>query len=125
MSSFYLSVNFIILQNQNIINIWSVLSLSDPLNFFFNFSLLQPVCSPSFPPGTTLTYLQLALKFAGLAYIPAFTKIYQRTLDWFPGFVFTLSSMFTVLAMIPIRYSFFRLFKITILLCLPGVTVGQ
>lgn len=57
----------------------------------------------SFPPGTTLTCLQLALKFAGLAYIPAFTKIYQRTLDWFPGFVFTLSSIFTVLGMIPIR----------------------
>ncbi|XP_050928788.1 thymic stromal cotransporter homolog isoform X2 [Lates calcarifer] len=52
--------------------------------------------------GTTLTFLQLALKFAGLAYIPAFTKIYQRTLDWFPGFVFTLASIFTVLGMIPI-----------------------
>ncbi|KAF3702211.1 Thymic stromal cotransporter -like protein CE11 Solute carrier family 46 member 2 [Channa argus] len=52
--------------------------------------------------GTILTSLQLALKFAGLAYIPAFTKIYQRTLDWFPGFVFTLSSIITVLAMIPI-----------------------
>ncbi|XP_026194822.1 thymic stromal cotransporter homolog [Anabas testudineus] len=54
--------------------------------------------------GTTLTALQLALKFAGLAYIPAFTKIYQRTLDWFPGFVFTLSSIFTVLAMIPVSF---------------------
>ncbi|XP_038590682.1 thymic stromal cotransporter homolog [Micropterus salmoides] len=57
---------------------------------------------PASSCGTTLTCLQLALKFAGLAYIPAFTKIYQRTLDWFPGFVFTLSSIFTVLGMIPI-----------------------
>lgn len=52
--------------------------------------------------GTTLTSLQLALKFAGLAYIPAFTKIYQATLNWFPGFVFTLASIITVLAMIPV-----------------------
>ncbi|XP_047425166.1 thymic stromal cotransporter homolog isoform X2 [Mugil cephalus] len=52
--------------------------------------------------GTILTCLQVALIFAGLAYIPAFTKIYQGTLDWFPGFVFTLSSAFSVLAMIPI-----------------------
>ncbi|XP_044030474.1 thymic stromal cotransporter homolog [Siniperca chuatsi] len=57
---------------------------------------------PASSCGITLTSLQLALKFAGLAYIPAFTKIYQRTLDWFPGFVFTLSSIFTVLGMIPI-----------------------
>uniref|UniRef100_A0A8C9X7H1 Solute carrier family 46 member 2 n=1 Tax=Sander lucioperca TaxID=283035 RepID=A0A8C9X7H1_SANLU len=59
---------------------------------------------PASSCGTILTSLQLALKFAGLAYIPAFTKIYQRTLDWFPGFVFTLSSVITVLGMIPIRY---------------------
>uniref|UniRef100_A0A8C9X7E9 Solute carrier family 46 member 2 n=1 Tax=Sander lucioperca TaxID=283035 RepID=A0A8C9X7E9_SANLU len=57
---------------------------------------------PASSCGTILTSLQLALKFAGLAYIPAFTKIYQRTLDWFPGFVFTLSSVITVLGMIPI-----------------------
>ncbi|XP_071323001.1 solute carrier family 46 member 2 [Trachinotus anak] len=57
---------------------------------------------PASSCGTTLTSLQLALKFAGLAYIPAFTKIYQGTLDWFPGFVFMLSSIFTVLGMIPI-----------------------
>ncbi|XP_023263022.1 thymic stromal cotransporter homolog [Seriola lalandi dorsalis] len=57
---------------------------------------------PASSCGTTLTSLQLALKFAALAYIPAFTKIYQRTLDWFPGFVFMLSSIFTVLGMIPI-----------------------
>ncbi|KAM9426832.1 solute carrier family 46 member 2 [Pholidichthys leucotaenia] len=62
--------------------------------------LSQQVSASSW--GTTLTALQLALKFAGLAYIPTFTKVYQATLDWFPGFVFTLSSIFTVLAMIPI-----------------------
>ncbi|XP_040914651.1 thymic stromal cotransporter homolog [Toxotes jaculatrix] len=57
---------------------------------------------PASACGTILTVLQLALKFSGLAYIPAFTKIYQTTLDWFPGFVFTLSSIVTVLGMIPI-----------------------
>ncbi|KAE8284915.1 Thymic stromal cotransporter-like protein Solute carrier family 46 member 2 [Larimichthys crocea] len=57
---------------------------------------------PASSCGTTLTSLQLSLKFAGLAYIPAFTKIYQGTLGWFPGFVFTLSSIITVLGMIPI-----------------------
>ncbi|XP_034458335.1 thymic stromal cotransporter homolog [Hippoglossus hippoglossus] len=62
--------------------------------------LSQQVPSSSY--GTTLTSLQLTLKFAGLTYIPAYTKIYQRTLEWFPGFIFTLSSIFTVLGMIPI-----------------------
>ncbi|KAM8828505.1 solute carrier family 46 member 2 [Spinachia spinachia] len=57
---------------------------------------------PASSCGTTLTYLQMAVKLSGLAYIPAFTKIYQRTLDWFPGFVFTLASSITVLGMIPI-----------------------
>ncbi|KAM6975408.1 solute carrier family 46 member 2 [Tautogolabrus adspersus] len=57
---------------------------------------------PASSCGTTLTFLQLALKFTGLAYIPAFTKIYQGTLNWFPGFVFTLASILTVLGMIPI-----------------------
>lgn len=61
-------------------------------------------CLTGFPsPGMTLTLLQLSLKFVGLVYIPAFTLIYQRTLDRFPGFVFMLSSVLTVLAMIPIR----------------------
>ncbi|XP_010769907.1 thymic stromal cotransporter homolog [Notothenia coriiceps] len=57
---------------------------------------------PASSCGTALTSLQLALKFASLAYLPAFTKIYQQTLGWFPGFVFTLSSIITVLGMIPI-----------------------
>ncbi|KAK7895385.1 hypothetical protein WMY93_020710 [Mugilogobius chulae] len=52
--------------------------------------------------GMTLTWLQLFLKFAAAAYIPASTKIYQNTLDWFPGFVFTLSSACSVVAMIPV-----------------------
>ncbi|XP_057674083.1 thymic stromal cotransporter homolog [Corythoichthys intestinalis] len=52
--------------------------------------------------GITLTALQLALRFAALAYIPAFTKLYQRTLGWSPGFVFMLSSILAVLGMIPI-----------------------
>ncbi|XP_054613577.1 thymic stromal cotransporter homolog [Dunckerocampus dactyliophorus] len=52
--------------------------------------------------GITLTTLQLALRVAALAYIPAFTKLYQSTLDWLPGFVFTLSSVLAVLAMVPI-----------------------
>ncbi|KAM3600391.1 uncharacterized protein V6R79_022695 [Siganus canaliculatus] len=57
---------------------------------------------PASSCGVTLTSLQLSLKFAGLAYLPAYTKIYQRTLSWFPGFVFLLSSILTVLAMIPV-----------------------
>lgn len=52
--------------------------------------------------GMTLTLLQLFMKFAAAAHIPASTKIYQSTLNWFPGFVFLLSSVFSVLAMIPI-----------------------
>ncbi|KAM9735309.1 solute carrier family 46 member 2 [Menidia menidia] len=57
---------------------------------------------PASSCGITLTCLQLTLKVAGLAYIPAYTKIYQKTLDWIPGFVFLLSSIITVLGMIPI-----------------------
>ncbi|XP_037547887.1 thymic stromal cotransporter homolog [Nematolebias whitei] len=57
---------------------------------------------PASSCGMMLTLLQITLKFASLSYIPAFTKIYQDTLDWLPGFVFLLSSIFTVLAMIPV-----------------------
>ncbi|KAM3874315.1 solute carrier family 46 member 2 [Diretmus argenteus] len=53
--------------------------------------------------GITLISLQLAFKFASLAYTPCYTRIYQASLDWFPGFVFTLSSIISVLATIPIR----------------------
>ncbi|XP_036832447.1 thymic stromal cotransporter homolog [Oncorhynchus mykiss] len=52
--------------------------------------------------GITLISLQLSFKIASLAYTPIYTKVYQATLDWFPGFVFTLSSIFTVLATIPV-----------------------
>uniref|UniRef100_A0A3Q4BZL8 Uncharacterized protein n=1 Tax=Mola mola TaxID=94237 RepID=A0A3Q4BZL8_MOLML len=60
---------------------------------------------PASSCGITLTSLQLSLKFAGLVYIPTFTKLYQRTLDWLPGFVFLLSSILTVLGMIPVRWA--------------------
>ncbi|XP_041825066.1 thymic stromal cotransporter homolog [Melanotaenia boesemani] len=62
--------------------------------------LSQQVPASSY--GMILTFLQLTLKVAGLAYIPAYTKIYQNTLDWFPGLIFLLSSIVTVLGMIPI-----------------------
>ncbi|XP_029920932.1 thymic stromal cotransporter homolog [Myripristis murdjan] len=52
--------------------------------------------------GVTLLSLQLAFKLAGLAYTPSYTRIYQTSLDWFPGFVFMLSSIITVLGTVPI-----------------------
>ncbi|MEQ2279085.1 hypothetical protein AMECASPLE_005868 [Ameca splendens] len=57
---------------------------------------------PASSCGTALTLLQMTLKLAGVAYIPTFTKIYQNSLNWLPGLVFLLSSIVTVLAMIPI-----------------------
>uniref|UniRef100_A0A3B3TYE6 Solute carrier family 46 member 2 n=1 Tax=Poecilia latipinna TaxID=48699 RepID=A0A3B3TYE6_9TELE len=42
--------------------------------------------------GIALTCLQMTLKVAGIVYIPAFTKIYQNSLTWFPGLVFMISS---------------------------------
>ncbi|XP_042182306.1 thymic stromal cotransporter homolog [Oncorhynchus tshawytscha] len=35
--------------------------------------------------GITLISLQLSFKIASLAYTPIYTKVYQATLDWFPG----------------------------------------
>ncbi|XP_015241757.1 PREDICTED: thymic stromal cotransporter homolog [Cyprinodon variegatus] len=52
--------------------------------------------------GMALTLLEMTLKVAGVAYIPTFTKIYQSSLNWLPGLVFLISSIITVLAMIPI-----------------------
>ncbi|XP_026075071.1 thymic stromal cotransporter homolog isoform X2 [Carassius auratus] len=52
--------------------------------------------------GITFVMLQLSFKIASLVTTPIYTKIYQVTLDTFPGFVFILSSIFTVLSMIPI-----------------------
>ncbi|KAG5834852.1 hypothetical protein ANANG_G00265980 [Anguilla anguilla] len=51
--------------------------------------------------GKILTMLQLSFSLASLAYSPIFTKIYQATLEWFPGFTFLFSSILTVLAIIP------------------------
>ncbi|XP_004075048.2 thymic stromal cotransporter homolog isoform X2 [Oryzias latipes] len=52
--------------------------------------------------GTALTCLQMTLKLAGIIYIPVFTHVYQKSLEWLPGLVFLLSSIITVFAMIPI-----------------------
>ncbi|XP_028317827.1 thymic stromal cotransporter homolog isoform X2 [Gouania willdenowi] len=52
--------------------------------------------------GMTLTILQITFIIAALIYIPVFTKIYQSVLDWCPGFVFTLSSVVTVLGTVPV-----------------------
>ncbi|KAK1800585.1 hypothetical protein P4O66_005794 [Electrophorus voltai] len=52
--------------------------------------------------GMTFILLQLSFRLASLASTPMYTKIYQATLDSFPGFVFTLSSIITFLSLIPI-----------------------
>ncbi|XP_051973013.1 thymic stromal cotransporter homolog [Xyrauchen texanus] len=52
--------------------------------------------------GITFVLLQLSFKLASLVTTPIYTKIYQISLDTFPGFVFILSSIFTVLSIIPI-----------------------
>ncbi|XP_076875698.1 solute carrier family 46 member 2 [Brachyhypopomus gauderio] len=52
--------------------------------------------------GMTFILLQLSFRLASLATTPMYTKIYQATLDSFPGFVFTLSSIITFLSLIPI-----------------------
>lgn len=64
-------------------------------------SLVSQLVPASFC-GTTLTLLQMTLKVAGIAYIPVFTKLYQSSLNWFPGLVFLISSVITVVAMIPV-----------------------
>ncbi|XP_046902607.1 thymic stromal cotransporter homolog [Hypomesus transpacificus] len=61
--------------------------------------------------GILLISLQLSFKVASLAYTPIYTRVYQATLDWIPGFVFTLSSIITVLATIPISVVGCRLSK--------------
>ncbi|XP_059894303.1 thymic stromal cotransporter homolog [Gadus macrocephalus] len=62
--------------------------------------LSQQVTGSSY--GIVLTSFQLSFKVASLVYTPTYTKIYQHTLDWLPGFVFLLSSSISVLATIPI-----------------------
>ncbi|XP_043106509.1 thymic stromal cotransporter homolog isoform X2 [Puntigrus tetrazona] len=58
--------------------------------------------TPMYFLGITFVMLQLSFKLASLVTTPIYTEIYQATLDTFPGFVFILSSTFTVLSMIPI-----------------------
>ncbi|MBN3295531.1 TSCOT protein, partial [Amia calva] len=52
--------------------------------------------------GKVLISMQLSFTLASVIYSPIFTKIYQATLDWFAGFVFTLSFILSCLAIIPI-----------------------
>ncbi|XP_036451021.1 thymic stromal cotransporter homolog [Colossoma macropomum] len=52
--------------------------------------------------GMTFICLQLSFRLASLATTPIYTKIYESTLDTFPGFVFTLSSIITFVSIIPI-----------------------
>ncbi|KAF7701358.1 thymic stromal cotransporter homolog [Silurus meridionalis] len=52
--------------------------------------------------GKTFTGLQLSFQLVGLGTTFMYTKVYQSTLHFLPGFVFTLSSIITFLAMIPI-----------------------
>lgn len=61
--------------------------------------------------GIILISFQLSFMVASLVYTPVYTHIYQATLDWFPGFVFTLSSVVTVLATIPISVVGCRLYR--------------
>ncbi|KAM7405388.1 hypothetical protein PAMP_012655 [Pampus punctatissimus] len=53
--------------------------------------------------GMVLTSLQLSSKFSGVGFDPLYTKIYQLTLYWCPGFVFIISSIITTVAIILIR----------------------
>lgn len=69
-------------------------------------SLLALLCE-SFsllPTGMVLTSMQLSLKFSSVMYAQVYTEILDRTLIWFPGFVYIVSSLLTVVAIIPIRY---------------------
>ncbi|XP_062869963.1 solute carrier family 46 member 2 [Trichomycterus rosablanca] len=52
--------------------------------------------------GMTFTLLQLAFRLSGLATTPTYTKIYKSTFNTLPGFVFTLSSIITYFAVVPI-----------------------
>ncbi|KAI4888081.1 hypothetical protein NFI96_022110 [Prochilodus magdalenae] len=52
--------------------------------------------------GMTFVLLQLSFRLASLATTPIYTKIYESTLDTFPGFVFTLSSIITFFSIMPI-----------------------
>lgn len=62
--------------------------------------------------GVILIALQLSFKLVSLAYTPIYTKVYQATLNVFPGFVFTMSSIITFLAMIPICIVGYRISRV-------------
>ncbi|KAM3617553.1 uncharacterized protein V6R79_008068 [Siganus canaliculatus] len=53
--------------------------------------------------GVVLTSLQLSLKVSSVLHLLLFIHIYQHTLNWFPGFVFIISGIITIVAVIPIR----------------------
>ncbi|KAM9855168.1 solute carrier family 46 member 2-like [Aulostomus maculatus] len=61
----------------------------------------QQVHSSSY--GIVLTSLQLSLKVSSAGFNLLYSKVYQQTLHWFPGFVFLFSSIITITAIIPIR----------------------
>ncbi|XP_075901997.1 solute carrier family 46 member 2-like [Nelusetta ayraudi] len=63
--------------------------------------LCQQVHGSSY--GMVLTSMQLSLKFSSVMYAQVYTEILDRTLIWFPGFVYIVSSLLTVVAIIPIR----------------------
>ncbi|XP_036451346.1 thymic stromal cotransporter homolog [Colossoma macropomum] len=52
--------------------------------------------------GMTFICLQVSFTLASVATAPIYTKIYESTLDTYPGFVFTLSSIITFLSILPI-----------------------
>ncbi|GLD45593.1 deoxyribonuclease gamma-like protein [Lates japonicus] len=54
--------------------------------------------------GIVLTSLQLSLKVSSAGYSLLYIKIYQHTLNWFPGLVFIISGIITTVAIIPISY---------------------
>lgn len=48
--------------------------------------------------------MQLSLKISSVIYIQLYTKIFDHTLNWFPGFVYIVSSLMATMAIIPLRY---------------------
>ncbi|KAM9829478.1 solute carrier family 46 member 2-like isoform 1-T1 [Syngnathus typhle] len=63
--------------------------------------LSQQVHSSSY--SKVLISLQLSLKMSSAGTNLLYAKIYQETLTWFPGFVLILSSLISIVAIIPIR----------------------
>ncbi|XP_054640332.1 thymic stromal cotransporter homolog isoform X2 [Dunckerocampus dactyliophorus] len=63
--------------------------------------LSQQVHSSSY--GKVLTSLQISLKVSSAGCNLLYGKIYQQTLSWFPGFVLTLSSIASIVTIVPVR----------------------